>query len=328
MNPVYREMVLKGELHPVSKLSGAFLKPASSLHLQFAYYHSSMVVEYLVGRYGPRAMERMLVDLGQSIPINQALSRHAGPIEALDKDFAAWFRKQAEALAPKADWQRPELEATADSAAWSAWNNDHPNSFWGLLAEGKALFLERKWKQAIKPLEAAVKLYEGQGADSPYRLLAAVHKELGDTEAERAVLEKLVARDDEAGAARLRLAELANEEKQWKAGIEHATAALAINPMIAAPHRYLASAAEAAGDRTAAIEAHKALLVLEPLDLAETHFRLARLLKDEGKLDEARRHVLESLEQAPRYLAAHRLLLEIAGQLEKKETQPKPSASP
>lgn len=324
MNPVYREMVLKGELHPVSQLSGAFLKPASPLHLQFAYYHSSMVVEYLVGRYGSRAMERMLTDLGQSIPINQALSRHAGPIKELDKEFAAWFRKQADGFAPAADWQRPELAATADSAAWAAWNNDHPNSFWGLLAEGKALVSERKWKAAVEPLEEAAKLYEGHGADSPYRLLAAAHKELGDTQAERSVLEKLVARDDEAGASRLRLAEIANEQKEWKAGIEHATQALAINPLVPAPHRHLATAAEAAQQRAVAIEAHKALLVLEPLDLAETHFRLARLLKEEGRTDEARRHVLESLEQAPRYLAAHRLLLEITADREKPKLEAKP----
>jgi tetratricopeptide (TPR) repeat protein len=320
MTPVYREMVLKGEFHPVSQLSGAFLKPDSPLHLQFAYYHSSMVVEYLIGRYGPLAMQRMLTDLGQSIPINQALSRHSVAVAELDKDFAAWFRKQAEALAPEADWARPELAATADSAAWAKWNDEHPNSFWGLLAEGRALVSERKWKQAIEPLQQAAALYEGSGADSPYRLLAVAHRELGETQAERSVLEKLVARDDEAGAARLRLAELAAEKKEWKAVVEHATQAIAINPLVPAPHRHLAAAAEAAGERAAAIEAQRALLVLDPLDLAETHFRLARLLHEEGKTAEARRHVLQSLEQAPRYLEAHRLLLEIVGQ-EKSSTR-------
>jgi tetratricopeptide (TPR) repeat protein len=125
------------------------------------------------------------------------------------------------------------------------------------------------------------------------------------------VLEKLVARDDEAHAARLRLAEIAAGKKEWKAVIEHVTQALAINPLVPAPYRHLATAAEAAGERSVAIDAQRALLVLEPLDLAETHFRLARLLHEDGQLEQARRHVLQSLEQAPRYLDAHRLLLEI-----------------
>lgn len=323
MTPVYREMVLKDEFQPVSQLSGAFLKPASPLHLQFAYYHSSMVVDYLIGRFGPRAMDRMLVDLGQSIPINQALARHAGPIEELDKDFAAWFRKQAEAMAPEADWERPKLEATADSAAWADWNKEHPKNYWGLVAEGKARISERKLKDAVTPLEQAASLYEGQGADSPYRLLAAIHKELGETKAERSVLEKLVALDDEAAAARLRLAELASAEKDWPAVVEHTTQALAINPLVPAPYRQLAAAAEATERRGVAIEAHRALLVLDPLDLAETHFRLAKLLKAEGESQEARRHVVQSLEQAPRYLAAHRLLLELA-----EPEKPKPEVKP
>lgn len=311
MSPVYREMVLKGEFQPVSKLSGAFLKPASPLHLQFAYYHSSMVVEYLIGRFGPPAMQRILTDLGESIPINQALSRHTGPIEQLDKDFAAWFRKLADQLAPDADWQRPDVPATAGSEVWASWNDKHPNSFWGLLAEGKALISERKFKEAKEPLEQAADLYPSHGTDSPYRLLAQIERELADTQAERAVLEKLVALDDEAGAARLRLAEMALERKDWKAAKEHAIQALAINPLVPAPHRHLAAAAEALEDRPTAIEAHRALLVLEPLDLAESHFRLAKLLHDDGKPEEARRHVLQSLEQAPRYLEAHKLLLKI-----------------
>lgn len=323
MTPVYREMVLKDEFQPVSQLSGAFLKPASPLHLQFAYYHSSMVVEYLVGRFGPRAMDRLLTDLGQSIPINQALARHAGPMEELDKDFAAWFRKQAEALAPEADWERPELAANADAVAWAEWNKQHPKNFWGLLAQGRALLEEQKLKDAVVPLETAAGLYEGHGAESPYLLLAEIHKKLGDAKAERSVLEKLVARDDEAGAARLRLAEIAAAEQDWSAVIEHATQALAINPLVPAPYRQLAAAAEAADQRSVAIEAHRALLVLDPLDLAETHFRLAKLLNAEGQKAEARRHVVQSLEQAPRYLAAHRLLLELA-EPEKPKSEEKP----
>ena len=53
MTPQYRRMILEGELTPVSKLSGAFLNPASSEHLQFAYYESSMVVKFLVERGFP-----------------------------------------------------------------------------------------------------------------------------------------------------------------------------------------------------------------------------------------------------------------------------------
>ncbi len=125
------------------------------------------------------------------------------------------------------------------------------------------------------------------------------------------MLEKLVSLDADASALRLRLAELAADEEDWNAVAEHSSRALAINPLIPAPHRRLARAAEALGDRIVAIDAYQALLRLEPLDLADTHYRVARLLRDEQRLPEARRHVVASLEQAPRFREAHRLLLEI-----------------
>jgi tetratricopeptide (TPR) repeat protein len=103
---------------------------------------------------------------------------------------------------------------------------------------------------------------------------------------------------------------------------------LAINPLVAAPHERLAHAAEKLNQRNAAIDANRALLVLQPLDKAEIHFRLARLLRDEGEQDQAKRHVLEALEQAPRYLAAHQLLLEITRTAAKEQPPSEPTNSP
>jgi tetratricopeptide (TPR) repeat protein len=312
MTPTYREMVLKDEAAPVSELSGAFLKPKSPMHLQFAYYQSSMVVEYLVGRYGLAAVQRTLDDLGEGIAINQALARHTEPIKRLDEDFARWFKEQAEKLASGADLEKPELEGDVDLQKIAEWNKEHPKNFWGLMLEGQALVAAKKWKEARRPLEQAAQLYPAyEGADGPLPLLATIHRELGETKAERSVLEKLAALDADAADARLRLTELAAEKEDWKGVAENAAAMLAINPLVAAPHRHLARAAEALGERKMAIDANRALLILQPLDRAEIHFRLARLLRDEGQPDDAKRHVLQALEQAPRYLAAHRLLLDI-----------------
>src|SRR4029077_8327721 len=70
MNPQYREMVLGDDLQPISKLSGAFLSPQSDLHLQFAYYESSMVVEFLVQRFGLESLKAILRDLGEGTEVN------------------------------------------------------------------------------------------------------------------------------------------------------------------------------------------------------------------------------------------------------------------
>jgi hypothetical protein len=94
MNPHYREMILGDDLVPVSELSGAFLSPKTPLHLQFAYYESSLVVEYLVEKHGIETLKRVLVDLGVGMPINDSLGRYTGSIEALDKDFAEYAARR------------------------------------------------------------------------------------------------------------------------------------------------------------------------------------------------------------------------------------------
>jgi tetratricopeptide (TPR) repeat protein len=142
------------------------------------------------------------------------------------------------------------------------------------------------------------------------------------------VLEKLAALDADAADARLRLAELAVEKQDWKGAAEHAAAMLAVNPLIAAPHRLLAQASEKLGERPAAIDANRALLTLGPLDRAEIHFRLATLLRSEEDLAGAKREVLQALEQAPRYLAAHQLLLELKRRLSDKQNDDKPETPP
>jgi tetratricopeptide (TPR) repeat protein len=316
MTPQYRELILSGGATPVSRLSGAFLKPPSPMHLQFAYYQSSMVVQYVVDRFGTAALQKVLADLALDVPINTALAKHTEPIEQLDEHFDKWFKEQAEKLAAKADWERPKLALDAGSAEMAEWNRDHPDNFWGLLGEGRALLAERKWEAAKKPLAKAIALHPTYAeAGGPYLLMAAAHRELGETKLEREMLEKHVALDADAVEPRLRLSEIAAAEKDWKAVRTVAEQVLAINPLIAAPHGYLVQAAEALGDRPLAIEGHRTLLLLDPLDRAEHHFRLAKLLAEDQKLPDARREVVRALEEAPRYRAAHALLLDIAGRM-------------
>jgi len=118
--------------------------------------------------------------------------------------------------------------------------------------------------------------------------------------------------------------ELAAAENDWKAVRAAATDLAGVNPLIAPPHRYAARAAEALGERAPAIEAWRTLLLLDPLDLADHHYRLAKLLAEDNQLPAAKQEVIRALEEAPRFRDAHRLLLEI---VEKLPASPSPVAT-
>ncbi|HUG94007.1 MAG TPA: tetratricopeptide repeat protein, partial [Planctomycetaceae bacterium] len=314
MTPRYRRMILDGELTPVGKLSSAFLSPKSPFHVQFAYFESALVVEYLVNRYGLEALKRILRDLGAGLPINTALGRHTDGLEQLERDFDRFARNRAELLAPEVDWESPELDALAhsDGDALARWVDEHPLNFAGLSAYATQLVEERRWDEAKEPLSRLLKLYpDHTGAGNAYELLARAHRELNETAAERRVLEDYVARNASALAAGLRLLELQGADGDWLAVSETTGGLLAINPLLPGIHRELAAAAERLARPDDAIAAYRALLVLGPQNPAEVNFRLARLLRERNDLPAAKRHVLAALEDAPRYRDAHRLLLEI-----------------
>jgi tetratricopeptide (TPR) repeat protein len=365
MNPKYREMILEGELTPVADLSAAFLAPESDLHLQFAYYESSLVVAFLAEQYGFDKLKLILRDLGDGVDVNEAIPRHTAPMEKIEKDFAAFARARAEALGPGLDWTRPKKEvgersrfaargdrprprtlrgdappvstnsipstnAAPDGAAPAVKPEAHPTpapavatdspkaaaadgqkNYWNLMEQAGRFVRDKNWEAAKAPLKTLIELYPNQtGSDNAYELLAAVYRGLKEPDPEREALAKWASLDAEATEAYLRLMELAETKKDWNAVVENAERFLGVNPLLPQPYRFLARASEELGDAPRAIDASRRLLLLDPPDPAETHFRLARLLRQRGD-PSARRQLLQALEEAPRFREAHRLLLEM-----------------
>ena len=325
MNFEYREMISGDQLTPVSELSGAFLNAESPLHLQFAYYESSLVVEYLVEKYGLETLQRILVDLGVGMPINESLQRYTGSLAALDKEFASYAREKAATFAPDVNIDEPELPRNASVEVLADWVKENPDSYRGLQRYAAKLLSEEKWEAAKEPLNRLLGLWpEYDGRDGPLWMLARVHRELDETPEERATLEKIAQRDDSVVDVYLRLAELCAAEEDWEAVIENAELALAVNPLIKAPHRHLADAASARDDHTRAVEGLLSLAEMEPFDPAGIHYQTARHLFAAGESRQAKRHVLMALEEAPRYRDAHRLLLEIIAAGKKPELESAP----
>lgn len=310
----YREMLLGPDLVPVGKLSGAFLAPKSSRHLQFAYLESSLVVEYVVERFGIEKMRGVLTDLRDGMEINAALAKNTADLETLEKEFAAYAKKRANDIAPKLDWERPapELLMPSATAELAAWEKSHPDNYWLLRMRAQKLIEQQKWAEAKPMLQRLIELFPQQkGGDSAYRPLVAALRALGDGAGEREVLQKWASIDDEATEAYARLMELAAEDKDWPTVTRSAERYLAVNPLVAPPYRYLAQAAAATKDDSTAVVAWRTLLQLDVPERADAHFELGRLLYRRGDLDEARREALLALEETPRYRAALRLLLDL-----------------
>ncbi len=336
LTPRYREMILEKDLVPIERLSAAFLTPRTPLHLQFAYYEASIVVEFLIERHGLDSVKAILRDLGEGVFINEALEKHTAKLSSLEKDFTEFARAKANAMAPGLDFTKPDFEGAASftvtnllstllgggdkpkrpsgpasEAQMLKWSEGRPANYWALRYLAAKHVGAKDWAAAKQPLEKLVAEYPTQkGRDSAYALLAHAHRSLGETNLERAVLLRWVETDAEAAEANLRLMELGTANGDWSEVQKATRRYLAVNPLVPAPYRHLARAAEKTGDVPVAVGALRTQLELDPPNPPDIHFQLARLLEPTDT-DTSRRHVLRALEDAPRHRDALELLLKL-----------------
>ena len=310
MSPAYRQRILRNEMTPIGELSGAFMNAESGEDMQFAYYQSSLVVAYIVEKYGQSSLRNILVDLATGIPINQAIETHTASVDNIDEAFIDWAQAHASELGKSLNWDEPDPSLIGPNDV-TEFLSTNPDNYYLLIASARQHVNQENWEQASVLLDQLIEAYPDQrGTGGALYLAAIVAKQQKDTEKEMRLLEQLAAIDGDVTDAYLRLMQLTLENEDWKALRKNAERYMEVNPLVARPYEALAFACSALGDTETAIKARQTVLKLNPIDPALAHYQLARLLHDEGSPD-AKRHLLQALEEAPRYREAQKLLLSL-----------------
>ena len=332
LSPQYRDLILKGRMTPVSELSSAFLAPPSPQALQFAYFQSSLVVEYIIEKHGLESLKAILRAVGIGMDINAAIATNTTSMANVEREFTAFARERAEGLGRGLDWTSPpeSLVKSGDEEEFSLWAMENADNYYALIWRARRLAESEAWDEAIPVLSRLLALYPEQtGPDSPWRLLAEAQRARGNPQGERTALASLARIDPAATDVYLRLMEMGEAEQDWTLVAENAERFLAVNPLVAAPHRQLGAASAKRSDLATAIRAYRTLLELDPPNPVSEHFQLASWLHQTGEAEAARRHVLRALEDAPRFREALSLLQEITGCCEpvQSDARPTPAAA-
>jgi tetratricopeptide (TPR) repeat protein len=330
MNAEYRDRVLAGKVTPVAELSSAFLTAKSGEDLNFAYYESSMLVEHLVTVHGLPALNAILQDLNEGIQINDALDRHTKGLDELEESFAAYLNELAMAYADGVEFATEELAEAAPTEldAVKAFLELHPQNFSALLLHASLLIQADRLDEAETELQKLTALVpQDESTNGPRRLLADVYKRRGQSEPEIQTLTEHLKYSADDLAAALRLQELCEQQHQPDRVVELGKTIFAIDPFPPAALTRTTAAAEATGQTEVAVKALSSLLQIQNDDAARLHFRIAALLKTNDP-ESARRHVLLSLAQAPRYRDAHRLLLELVPETSTEAPSETPAEKP
>ena len=317
MTPVFQQRILAGNVTPVSQLSNAFLQASSGEDLNFAYYESSMVVEFLVDQFGHEALLQILKDLNSGITINDALERRTTGLEALDSGFAVFLRQKAANYAAGVDFDAGALEGQQGNLA--GFVKENPQHYPAGLMLARQQIQAERFEEAEQTLVKLIEVFsDDSSTSSARRLLAEVYRRQSRPQDQsRLLTEHLQISGDDFEAAS-ELLSLQIQQEQWQKAAETGRYLMAVDPMQPTQLRQLVSAATETADVALAKRCLQGLLELDPGNAAETHFQLAKLTMESAP-ETARRHVLLALEQAPRYREAHALLLELTQQSDAKQ---------
>ncbi|MBT5926386.1 MAG: tetratricopeptide repeat protein [Verrucomicrobia bacterium] len=324
MSPDYRQRILRNQMTPIGELSGAFMNAESGEDMQFAYYQSSLVVAYIVETHGQESLRNILADLSTGIPINQAIETHTVNVDDLDEAFIEWAQAKATKLGESLNWDEPDPSLIGPGEV-TEFLPTNPTNYYLMIDSARQYVTQGDWEKATEILDKLIEAYPDQrGRDGALYLAAVVAKNENDIATEKDFLEKLASIDGDMTDAYVRLMQLAMEDEDWESVRRNAKRYLAVNPLVARPYEALAIASTALGDTETAIKARRTMLKLNPLDPALAHFQLASLLHGEGHPD-AKRQLLQALEEAPRYRDAQNLLLRMLKSADQLK-EPKPPA--
>ncbi len=277
------------KLLPVATLDRGFVHQEYEGQVLVSYYEAARMCDFIQIRWGADKLVEMVHAFAKNDSTPQVIQDTLGiSAEEFDRQFLDWEYREVGAIPDKFDEWRGHMKAMVDlfgkgqldeaKAEGQAARAMYPEYVWD--ASPYTFLADIETTKGNKPAALAVLAdYKKFGGADPDTLkkLAALQLEAGSTAQAEATLETLLEIYPIDGDLHHRLGELWLKDKNY----------------------------------TGSIREYAAVVALNPLDKAGALYDLALAYFSAGQLDKAEQNVLTSLEAAPGYRPAQRLLLQI-----------------
>ncbi len=281
------------KLLPVDDLDRGFVRPQYPAQVDVSYFQAGRICDYIQSRWGSDKLNDMMHAYRLRRTTRQAIEETLGITpEQLDEQFQAWLYASVGSTVESFDQWHKGLAQLAD------------------LSQAK------QYDEVIRNGDAVIRMYPDYVYDgNAYELLAAAYLAKQNRQG---AAETLTRYEQRGGRRPDMLKKLAQLEEDLGHPAEAAATLDRINYIDPAYdedlHRHLGRLWLQLKNYDGAIREYRAVLALHPLDKASAEFELAQAYFAAGKRDEAQDAVLASLEVAPDYRPAQKLLLRLTGQ--------------
>ena len=301
----------EGKVPKLADLNAAFTRAGT---VELAYFQASLVVGLIADQHGERAVGNLVKAFAKGVDTDAALRLVTKQgLPELQAAFDARMAQRYDAigralLVPEG----VDLASVKTPAAWQALAAKHRESYAIQMAAGDAMAAAGLREAALDAYGRAHTLVPtATGAASARARAAELAERSGDLRRALREWQSLVADDhDNAGAAR-RLLPIARRLGQQDAVRLALERIVTLDPFDSAAHTALGRVALESGDLALATREFRAALAAGPADVAPAHCDLGEAALAGGDHAEAKRAALAALEVAPSYARAQDLLLKI-----------------
>lgn len=297
------------KLLPISELDRGFVHPVAPSQVIVSYFQAGRICDYINDKWGFDTLLAMLHDFGTGADTATVIRKELKiePAE-FDTQFLAFIEADTKNVVEHfAEWKK-ELKALVGMVD-------------AMVAKDVAVAVKdvapkdaaKDWDAVIKQGTAIRDMYPDYVEEhSVYEILAQAYTAKGNKAAATAELErysKIGGRDPESLKLLARQLEEAGRKKDAAEVLNRLNF---IYPMDSGAHRSLGTLWLEQGNAPGAIREFRAVLAKNPIDIAQSHYDLARAYQANKQLDEAKDELLAALEAAPGFRPAQKLLLELS----------------
>lgn len=298
-------------LLPLEQIDRGFTRPQFPGQVLLSYYHAAQVIGFVVDRHGFEAVTGILEALAEGHDVAAALEKVVGQdLAALDRAFREEMQRRRTRFARALDGLPDLLAEEEGDAALEEASGTDAGPFFKRLQEAQVLLEAERYDEAEARFREALAIYPNYtGEGNPYAGLAAVYRARDDRAALVEVLTQYLQLAEHGAAEARELGTLLAEAGDAAQAAYYFRRAIEVEPYDADTRTRLAALHEAQQQYADAVRERRAVLALDPVDRADAYYRLALSLYHDGQHPRAKRAVLQSLELAPGFRDAQKLLL-------------------
>jgi tetratricopeptide (TPR) repeat protein len=278
------------KLLPVADLDRGFVRPQYPAQVFVSYFEAGRICDYIQSRWGDAKLLDMVHSYAHVVSTREVIQNNLGMgAEDFDKQFQSWLYQGVHATV----------------ASFDEWHKR--------LARLAKLVQSKQYEDVIRDGDAVIRLYPDYVYDAnAYEFLAEAYLAKANRQAAAAVLQAYVKTGGRRPATLENLARIQEELGDPQAAAATLDRINYIDPAYDEElHRHLGALWLGQKNYAGAIREYASVVALHPLDTASAQFDLAQAYFAAGERDKAEAAVLASLEAAPGYRPAQKLLLQI-----------------